>query len=308
MAQWAGGGSSWAGGWLAPIALLDTGRRREAWAQRPARGPVRRCCPTPFSPCPDGKRQCLHLVGAVREPRRTGIFMKINPEISGVHLVFVGNFIPTMHTLAWFELHDLLPEGASDSTELQMAAPVMLTFSWEWLEFRATRGRLEFHTTHEPYIRICDLSGKLFRGPLGHMPITAVGINRDVHFCVKGPVKRSQVGRQLAPPEPWGRVGESLNLGGENERMPFLSMTGDCPDGRPSEDNIGVTVQSSVRTTDKRTGIYVGVNDHCTIMKDDPKAQKRFLESFNKRFDSSIKRSNDIVDQIMSLANNKGTG
>lgn len=234
--------------------------------------------------------------------------MKIEPEISGVHLVVAGDFSPTMFTPAWFELHNLLPKGTADRAELQMAAPDFLIFSLDWLEFRAMQDRLMFHTTHEPYIRICDLVIKLFEEPLSHLPITAIGINRDVHFCVGSPAERFRIGRELAPLKPWGHVGEKLHLGCKNDNMPSLSIVGGCDDERPSEDKRVITVQSSARTANKKTGIYVGINDHFTITKDVPDAQRQFLTSFGERFGSSIENSDDIVNQVMSLADDRRVG
>lgn len=234
--------------------------------------------------------------------------MKVKPEVSGVHVVFVGDFNPAMFTPAWFELHGLLPKGAADRAELQIAVPGFLTFSLDWFEFRAMQERLEFRTAHEPYIRICDLVVNMFKEPLHHMPVTAVGINRDVHFCVESPDDRSRIGRELAPLEPWGHIGEKLHLGSGNEAMPSLSMTGGFNDGRPPEDKVVITVRPSVLTADKQVGIFVGVNDHYTIKKDRSVMQKQFMESFGERFESSIENSNDIVNQIMSLADNSGVG
>lgn len=229
--------------------------------------------------------------------------MRINPESSGVRLFFAGNFIPAMYTPAWFELHDLLPKGTAGRVELQMPVPYQLEFSLDRFSFKATQESLEFNTVHEPYIRICDISRKLFTEPLNRPLVTAVWIIRDVHFCARSPAERVRIGRHLAPLRPWGRMGESLKLGGENKRMPSLSMVGDCPDGRHPEDAITVTVQPSAYTSNQQTGIYVGVYDGYTIPKDDPDAWKRFLESFDQWFEPSIIRSNDIVDHIMSLAN-----
>ena len=47
--------------------------------------------------------------------------MRIEPEISGVGVVLLGDFNPAIFTPAWFALHGLLPESAADNAELQIA-------------------------------------------------------------------------------------------------------------------------------------------------------------------------------------------
>ncbi len=229
--------------------------------------------------------------------------MLIEPEISGVSIVLVGNFNPTTLTPAWFELHGILPDGTADDAQLQVATPAVLTFSADWLEFTAFPDRLTVSTQQGPYIRACDLVRNMFREALSYTPISVAGINRDVHFCAGSATERDRVGRMLAPLEPWGKAGEELELCGEYGGMASLSMIGCRPKAKSPEDRIRVTVEPSARIADtgRRGGIYVGVNDHYAIGKDDVGESKRFIESLDKRFESSIQRSDGIIEHIMSL-------
>ena len=47
--------------------------------------------------------------------------MRIEPEISGVSVVLLGDFNPAIFTPAWFALHDLLPESVADDADLRIA-------------------------------------------------------------------------------------------------------------------------------------------------------------------------------------------
>ena len=53
--------------------------------------------------------------------------MRTEPEISGVTVILLGKFNPTMP--AWFALHDLLPESAAESAELKIGHPQVTAFS-----------------------------------------------------------------------------------------------------------------------------------------------------------------------------------
>ena len=43
--------------------------------------------------------------------------MRIEPEISGVQIVLVGDFNPAIFTPAWFALYRLLPESVASSAK-----------------------------------------------------------------------------------------------------------------------------------------------------------------------------------------------
>ena len=47
--------------------------------------------------------------------------MRIEPEISSVSVILLGDFNPAIFTPAWFALHDLLPKGAAESADLNVA-------------------------------------------------------------------------------------------------------------------------------------------------------------------------------------------
>ena len=70
--------------------------------------------------------------------------MRVDPEISGVSVVLLGNFNPAIFTPAWFALHDLLPRQATDNAELQVAHPGLTLFSTEWLYLKGTSKNSSF--------------------------------------------------------------------------------------------------------------------------------------------------------------------
>jgi hypothetical protein len=228
--------------------------------------------------------------------------MRIEPEISGVQVVLVGDFNPAIFTPAWFALYRLLPESVASSAKLEVAHPQATKFTADWLHLEVTVERFVVHTLQAPHVRVRDLVVRVFREHLYHTPLKALGINRNVHFRVRNLTERDRIGRTLAPVEPWGTWGHDLGLDGTRGGMTSLRMSQLEPNGRPSGDKINVTVEPSARIGEGRTGVFVNVNDHHVIDETGPRAGTGLMNLLEKNFDESLKRSDDIIDHIMSLA------
>ncbi len=228
--------------------------------------------------------------------------MRIEPEISGVNVVLLGDFNPAIFTPAWFALHGLLSESVTDSADLQVAHQQVTDFVADWLSLQVTTERFSVGTLQAPYIRLRDLVARIFKEHLHHTPLRAFGINRFVHFQVQSLNERDRIGRTLAPVEPWGAWGHDLGVNGEHGGMTSLTMSQVAPQGRPTGGQINVTVEPSKQIGKGRTGVYVRVNDHYAIDNAELGTAGRLMQLFEDNFDTSLKRSDGIVDHIMSLA------
>ena len=228
--------------------------------------------------------------------------MRIEPEISGVSIVLLGEFNPAIFTPAWFAMHGLLPESAAESAILEVAHQRVTAFSTDWLRLEVTHNRFSINTLQAPYIRLRDLVARVFKEHLYHTPLNAFGINRDVHFQVSSLTVRDRMGRTLAPVEPWGTWSHALGLDGESGGMTSLTMSQIDPEGRPKGGRINVKVEPSSRIGQGRLGVYVQVNDHYAINDTGPGTGERLMKLFEDNFDTSLSRGDDIVDHIMSLA------
>ena len=228
--------------------------------------------------------------------------MRIEPEISGVSVVLLGEFNPAIFTPAWFAMHGLLPESAAESAMLEVAHQQVTVFSTDWLRLEVTHNRFLINTLQAPYIRLRDLVARVFKEHLYHTPLNAFGINRDVHFQVSSLTVRDRMGRTLAPVEPWGTWRHALGLDGERGGMTSLTMSQIDPEGRPKGGRINVKVEPSNRIGQGRLGVYVQVNDHYAINDTGPGTGERLMKLFEDNFDTSLSRGDDIVDHIMSLA------
>lgn len=228
--------------------------------------------------------------------------MRIEPEISGASVVLLGNFNPAIFTPAWFALHGLLPEHTADNADLQVAHPQLTVFSTEWLHLEVTTDRFSANIQQEPFIRASDLAVRVFKEYLHHTPLKAVGINREVHFRVADQDTRDQIGRKLAPTEPWGHWRDDLELDSAHGGMRSLTMSSTQPVGRPPGGQLNVLVEPSVQVDNGRTGVCVRINDHYAIGSDDAEGRGQLMGFLEDGFDSSIQRSDGIIDHIMSLA------
>ena len=230
--------------------------------------------------------------------------MRIEPEISGVHVILLGDFNPAIFTPSWFALHGLLPERVADTANLRIASQHVTEFAADWLRLQVTAEQFFAETLLAPHVRLCDLIARTFKEYLHHTPVSALGINRDVHFRVPDFSERDRIGRTLAPTEPWGTWGRDLGPDGRSGGMTSLTMRQVNPEGRPTGGQINVTVEPSNRIGEGRTGVYVRVNDHYAIDNAELRTAERLMELLEVNFDSSLERSNGIIDHIMSLATN----
>ncbi len=228
--------------------------------------------------------------------------MRIEPEISGVSVVLLGNFNPAIFTPAWFALHGLLPQSAAESAKLAVAHEQISAFSTDWLRLEVTVQRFSAQTLQAPYVRLRDLVTAVFNEHLYHTPIKSFAINRTVHFQVRSLNARDRIGRTLVPVEPWGAWRNDLGATGEQGGMTSVTMSQIDPEGRAPGGRINVKVEPSNQIGQGRLGVFVDVNDHFVIADKPPQTGKQLVGLIEGNFDKSIGRSDGIIDHIMSLA------
>lgn len=223
------------------------------------------------------------------------------PEIAGVNIVLMGHFNPAIFTPAWFGLTGLLPKRAAEKAALGVAHAQRTEFEAEWLDFQVTTSHLLASTSQAPYGRLSDLVVSLFRDTLPHTPLLALGINRYVHFRVRNLAERDRIGRTLAPVDCWGDWSRDLGDDGHRGGMTSLTMSQVAPARRPNTDQINARVERSNVIEDKETGVFVQVNDHYGA--EDERSAGPYLTGILKDgFEASLRHSDSIIGQVMSLA------
>lgn len=105
------------------------------------------------------------------------------PEISGSSIVLLGSFNPKIFQPEWFGRHNLLPQGEVDAAKVKIIHPEFCQFETERFEVQITHER--FSAASKPNstpLPLRDLVlGTFFI--LEHTPVTAMGLNRQMHFC-----------------------------------------------------------------------------------------------------------------------------
>ena len=228
--------------------------------------------------------------------------MHIEPELSGVDVVVLGDFNPTIFSPRWFSSNGLIRESVADSAQVQVIHAEISDFTADWLRLQVARDRFLMGTTQAPYVRLRDLVLRIFSECLPHTPLRAFGINFGVHFLVDRRATRDRIGTALAPLGPWGRWRERLDLDGAGGGMTRLQMSQLAPDGRDPGGQINVKVEPSARVGLSGTGVFVSVNDHFASGGAAPGDADSLMEVLGKEFKPSLERSEGIVDHIMSLA------
>jgi hypothetical protein len=229
--------------------------------------------------------------------------MRIEPELGGASIVLLGSFNPKIFQPFWMAKHGLISDSAAEVADVAVIHQEITVFTIEdlfTLQVNPTRFFVERNVA--PLILICDLVTRLFGDLLPHVPIHQMGINRTVHFNV-GHEERERIGFMLAPRDPWGEwgkevsSGEGLKHGGLQSLTLIQKNVSDRPSGW-----IQTKIEPSVRIGRGQTGIYMEVNDHYQLTDEaqasTPEAMMKLL---SQSFDKSIRRSESIVDQIMSL-------
>lgn len=229
--------------------------------------------------------------------------MRLPVQISGMSIVLVGHFNPMIFRPEWLQEKELLVGSDFEGTSVEIVHPEVVSLKLGWGQLIVDRDRFQAIINQEPSIRVHDLVLGCFQR-LPETPITAVGINRDVHFDCGSIDKRNHIGDVLAPKECWGDflTADDQRLGG----VRVLTVEQSIPkhnrmyrlDGKPGW--IRVQVEPSLRIP---SGVYVQVNDHFDLTVDaGPSDGRAAAELISSQWVQSLKRSDGLVDRVMELA------
>ena len=233
--------------------------------------------------------------------------MIIKPEIDVASIVLLGKFNPSIFTPAWFGWNELIPESSANNANLQISHPQITAFDADWFKLEVKTDKFTLSAAQPSFIHLCDLTVRIFRDKLSHTPLTALGINREIHYCVKNFDEIMKLGRKLAPVEPWGDWGKEIENNEIPSGMTHITMTHIKPEGacRTPSCSMNVTVRPSPRITDGRFAVYVVTNDHYAIENENSQtATSEIINLLESNFVRSIKHSDNIINHIMSLTEN----
>lgn len=170
-------------------------------------------------------------------------------------IVLVGGFDPRRFHPLWLREHGLLGETDANSAEVKVMLSEVVEWSTEWLMLQVVETRIFAQAkTAASGASLRDLVLGIL-GLLDQAIVTAIGINRAMHWDVGGVADWHKVGDALAPKRLWEphltkRPGLRTLQIEDSERS----------DGLPGK--VLVTVQSSSRIAN---GIFIDVNNELVM-------------------------------------------
>ena len=176
------------------------------------------------------------------------------PEVNGVSVVLVGSFNPTIFQPEWFVRQNLMQPTEGEAAKITVLSPQISDFD---------TGRLKLQVTPQRFVAISSpdanpasvkdlVLGTFFI--LEHTPVTAVGVNRQLHFGLESEDSWHRVGDKLAPKEGWNKI---LKGRPGMRSLMIETVNGD-----------GHTTRVSVQPSQQvKSGVYFEVNQHYDALK-----------------------------------------
>lgn len=235
--------------------------------------------------------------------------MRIKPKLENASIVLIGSFNPRIFQPAWFAHNGMIgTKEAEQPANLIQFREQMTVFRIEMFELNVGSDRFVITSLNDhPAEHIRDLVISCFGEYLPHTPITAIGINRSIHFDTGDFESRDRVGSRLAPKSAWGDWGREIEKSYEepiDKRGGMLSIT--MLQQNVHLDGCSVSVRAKVEPSysiENSTGIFVDVNNHFELSSDEQSIQdaSSAVEILETNWETSMSRAAKIMDQIMAL-------
>jgi len=231
-----------------------------------------------------------------------GQIMKSEPEYLGVSIVLVGDFNPAIFQPAWFAANGLLAQTEADNAEIQVIHPDISVFFTDWVRIRVEKKKFTAEINEQPYIRLHDLVVNIFGEFLPQTPVNQVGINFTAHVHISSAEEMDNIGRALAPIEPWGETGKLMDRfpAGDKNHGGLKSLKMQIP---REDADVGGAIFATVEPSSRiKQGIFVQVNDHYELPEDPNRlGSAEILKIVRQVFEPSMNYSENILDHIVAL-------
>jgi len=207
-------------------------------------------------------------------------------------IVILGGFDPRgLHPL-WFRSENLLGHEEAAQAELKVMFPDLTEWSTESLLLHATRDRLLVQARLES---AADAVRDLVLGILQlleHTRVTALGLNRSMHFDVGGEANWHKVGDTLAPKAIWDRhLGTRVGM-----RVLQLERS-------PRGDGLaGKTVVGVYPSVKLAHGVYFDVNNELTIDGGDAGNARGCAEMISTHWSRLLDEARTMAESVLEEA------
>lgn len=230
--------------------------------------------------------------------------MRIRPQVSQVTIVGVGHFNPLILRPDWLRKKELIVGSDSEQLQIEVMVAELVVLRFPWGRLHCDTNQFVISTDQDPVVTAHDFFVQCFQ-LLPETPITAVGINREIHFPAGSSEKLHLIGDTLAPKEFWGPLltdGEK-RIGGLRslvmEQAVVQNGTKLRQDGRPG--HVQLKVEPSVRG-DVPSGVYCHINDHFSLLsKGEPADGRAVSELVSEVWKPSMAQAELWFDKVMSI-------
>ena len=210
-------------------------------------------------------------------------------EIDSSSIIILGSFNPGIFHPIWFKANGLIKPEEADKAKLDITSPMITIFGVEWFRLQVETQKFVIQTDNETHFELLsDLVIGTF-SLLEHTPVSAMGLNRMMHFKMDSEESWNAFGNKIAPKDVWQGVLQEPGL---------LSLVMQGPKQRPNqraENVINVRIESSPQIT---PGIYIDVNNHFEIKDNDlQKVLKILKESWRDVLINSRKIADEIIKE-----------
>ena len=227
--------------------------------------------------------------------------MKIEPEHSSCSIVLLGTFNPAIFQPAWLNLTGV-EDNIDDPTEIRIIHRDIANFTVGVRNYFVDKERFQIESASAPWVNLLDVVSKIFGENLIHTPIRAFGVNMTVHFRLPSHDAQMQLGRKLAPVEPWGRFGKEMLNSDKNLPGGLHKLTMRLPrvhDGIRIDTN--ATVEPSPLITGN-LGVSTNVNHHhvpSDFKEED--GSDYIVSALKDRFQKCLDEADGIINDIMQV-------
>ena len=133
-------------------------------------------------------------------------------EIDSASIVIIGSFNPAIFHPIWFKANGLIKPEEADKAKLEITTPMISIFQVEWFRLQVETQKFAIQTESETHLELLsDLVIGTF-SLLEHTPVSAIGLNRMMHFKMDSGRSWHAFGDKIAPKDVWEGVLEEPGL------------------------------------------------------------------------------------------------
>ena len=221
----------------------------------------------------------------------------------GLTVILGGQFNPAIFSPAWLQTRGLISEEQAMNAKLGLIHPQIAQFNVADFEVKVESNRFEISTAEEPFVQVADWIKVIFLENLSHTPVKVASINYSCHFAANSVAQRHALGRKLAPIEPWGSWGQSLDEPKLYEKggLRSLTMSREWDPEQLQKRARVVQIEPSVRAdiVNRAVGVYMLINDQFELLDEmDTVTPEKCVNWLFETFDEFITFAKSTVNEL----------